>query len=290
MSAFGGLIFTNKGRNLQAKAQAGAQLNFTRIAIGDGDLGGSSIADLNSLIHQVKTIDITKLITLPGGKAVVGGSFSNQDIIAGFYWKELGVFAQDPDLGEILYCYGNSGANAEYIPAGGGPDVVEKNIAAVTIVGNAADVTATIEQSLIFVTQQEFDDLAGVGRTNETVKGNADALALHASDDTVHVSKVVLTPTASLTLGLTDSNKLLRCYHDAVAIVITIPADASVNFPIGTEIALVQWGLAEVSIAAEVGVTIRSKDNKLKINGQFTSCALKKTAANNWLLVGALKA
>ncbi|MGE5631698.1 MAG: phage tail protein [Caulobacteraceae bacterium] len=155
MSAFGGLIFTNKGRNLQAKAQAGAQLNFTRVAVGDGDLGGSSIADLNALVHQVKTISITKLSVLVDGKAVIGGAFSNQDLVAGFYWKELGVFAQDPDLGEILYCYGNSGANAEYIPAGGGPDVVEKSIDVVTIVGNAATVTATIEQSLVHYTQND---------------------------------------------------------------------------------------------------------------------------------------
>lgn len=162
MSAFGGLIFTNKGRNLQAKAQAGTQLNFTRIAVGDGDLGGSAIADLNALMHQVKTIPITKLSVLTGGKAVVGGSFSNQDLIAGFYWKELGVFATDPDIGEILYCYGNSGVNAEYIPAGGGPDVVEKSIDVVTMIGNAADVTATIEQSLIYYTQ---DDVLTVDQT-----------------------------------------------------------------------------------------------------------------------------
>lgn len=162
MSAFGGLIFTNKGRNLQAKAQAGAQLNFTRIAVGDGDLGGSSIADLNDLKHQVKSISITKLKVLTGGKAVVGGSFSNQDIVEGFYWKELGVFAEDPDLGEVLYCYGNAGANAEYIPAGGGPDVVEKSVDVVTIIGNAANVIATIEESLVYYTQ---DDVLSVDQT-----------------------------------------------------------------------------------------------------------------------------
>ena len=162
MSAFGGLIFTNKGRNLQAKAQAGAQLNFTRIAVGDGDLGGSSIAEFNDLKHQVKSISITKLKVLTGGKAVVGGSFSNQDIVDGFYWKELGVFAEDPDLGEVLYCYGNSGAKAEYIPAGGGPDVVEKSVDVVTIIGNAANVIATIEESLVYYTQ---DDVLSVDQT-----------------------------------------------------------------------------------------------------------------------------
>lgn len=186
MSAFGGLILTNKGRNLQTKAQTGVQLNFTRIAIGSGDLGGSSILDLNALKIQVKSVLISKLKTLPGGKAVVGSSFSNTDIVAGFYWREIGVFAQDPDEGEVLYCYGNSGVNAEYIPAGGGADIVEKSVDVITIVGNAANVTATIEQSLIFASIQDINDLAGAGRTTQTVKGNADALTSHLADSMKH--------------------------------------------------------------------------------------------------------
>ncbi|MCR4436151.1 MAG: phage tail protein [Clostridiales bacterium] len=158
MSSFGGIIFTDRGRNLQAKAQAGATLVFTRIAVGDGELGSSAIKDLTALKNQILSLNITKLKTLSGGKAVVGTVMSNQGLAAGFYWREVGVFAQDPDLGEILYCYGNSGSVAEYIPAGGGPDIVEKSIDIITIVGNAASVTATIEQSLVYATAQELVD------------------------------------------------------------------------------------------------------------------------------------
>ena len=152
MSAFGGIIFTDRGRNLQAKAQSGITLNFTSIAVGNGELGTSAIKDLTALKNQVLTLSITKLKTLSGGKAVVGTVMSNQGLVTGFYWREVGVFAQDPDLGEILYCYGNSGAAAEYIPAGGGPDIVEKSIDVVTIVDNVTTVTATIEQSLVYET------------------------------------------------------------------------------------------------------------------------------------------
>ncbi|MFY0545443.1 phage tail protein [Brevibacillus sp. H7] len=158
MGAFGGLQITNKGRALQAKAQTGAQLNFNRIAVGDGNLSGQIIADLNGLISEKKSLAITKLKTQPGGKAVVGAILSNEDVTIGFYFREIGVFAEDPDIGEILYCYGNAGASAEYIPAGGGPDIIEKHIDVVTIVGTASNITATIEQSLVFVTTQELDD------------------------------------------------------------------------------------------------------------------------------------
>lgn len=153
---FGGMQFTNRGKTLQAKAQAGARLNFTRIVVGDGELGSSAIADLTNLIRQIQSLSITKLKPLSNGKAVVGTVMSNEGLAAGFYWRELGVFATDPDLGEILYCYGNAGAAAEYIPAGGGPDIVEKAIDVISIIGNAANVTASIEQSLVYASAQDL--------------------------------------------------------------------------------------------------------------------------------------
>lgn len=158
MGAFGGFYFTNKGKSLQAKAIAGAQLNFTRIAIGDGSMTGQQIADMAALINQKKSFAISKLQTQTGGKVVVGGKFDNSDIAVGFDFREIGIFATDPDEGEILYCYANAGATAGYIPAGsgGGPDVIEKFVEAVVIVGNAANVTATLD-SVIYVTQQDLN-------------------------------------------------------------------------------------------------------------------------------------
>lgn len=163
------MVLTNRGRNLQAKAQAGAQLNFTRFGVGDGELGGSSILELNALKHQVKSVNISKAKPVTGGKATIGMVLSNQDLATGFYFREIGLFAQDPDVGEILYCYANAGATADYIPAGGGTDVVEKSFDVIAIVGTAANVTATIDSSLIYVSAQEFHD--------------------HENNDTIHVTQ-----------------------------------------------------------------------------------------------------
>lgn len=157
MSAFGGLLLTNRGRNLQAKAQTGNQLMFTRMGIGDGELGSSSILDLNALKHEVLSLTLTEFKVLTDGKARVRSILSNQDITTGFYFREIGIYAQDPDLGEILYCYGNAGANAEYIPAGGGPDIIEKRLDVITLIASAANVSAVIDESLIFVTLDDFE-------------------------------------------------------------------------------------------------------------------------------------
>ncbi|WP_409174797.1 hypothetical protein [Brevibacillus fortis] len=137
MVAFGGITLTNKGRNLQAKAQTGVELKFTRFGIGDGELGGQSIIDLNALISQKQSLGIAKLKTMPGGKAVAGTVISNKDLTTGFYFREIGLFAQDPTEGEILYGYANCGTTAEYIPANGGSDLIEKTFDVVMIIGNA---------------------------------------------------------------------------------------------------------------------------------------------------------
>lgn len=155
MSTFGGVYFTNKGRALQAKALTGVQLNFTKIVMGDGSLTGQAIQDLTALIHEVKTLSITTLKNTNDGNVTIGGVLSNQGLASGFYWRELGLFAQDPDLGEILYSYGNAAALAEYIPAGGGADLLEKQINIVAIIGNATSVSATINESLVYATVQE---------------------------------------------------------------------------------------------------------------------------------------
>ncbi|MCM3632923.1 hypothetical protein [Paenibacillus camelliae] len=92
------------------------------------------------------------------GKYTVGAYLSSNNVTTGFYFREWGVFAQDPDLGEILYCYGNVGAGAEYIAAGGGSDAVEKQLDAITIIGNAANVSAVLDESLVFPSRREFEE------------------------------------------------------------------------------------------------------------------------------------
>jgi hypothetical protein len=95
----------------------------------------------------------------------------------------------------------------------------------------------------------------------------------------------IVTVASSKTLELTDANKLLKA---TAAVTLTVPADSTTNFPVGTEIAVVQYTSGQVTFAGS-GVTINSKDSKLLIDGQYASAVLKKMATNEWLLLGALK-
>lgn len=150
-------MITNKGKALQAKAQTGVELRYTRFRVGDGQLGGRPISDLTGLINPVMSLPISKLQTRLGGRAVVGTVMTNKDVTTGFYFRELGIYAQDPDVGEILYCYGNAGETADYIPAKGGSNIIEEPIDISTIVGNASNVTAGIDESLVWASHDDVE-------------------------------------------------------------------------------------------------------------------------------------
>lgn len=171
MAVFGGMTLTNKGLVLQGKAQAGTQLNYTRIAVGDGSLSGQAVPALNGLLSLKMNLPIARFRPQPPNKAVIGATLSNADITTGFYFREIGVFAQDPDIGEILYAYANAGVTADYIAAGGGSDIIEKAIDCVVIVGTAANITASIDDSLVFALQTDLDAVAAAKVDNEMGKG-----------------------------------------------------------------------------------------------------------------------
>lgn len=99
---------------------------------------------------------------------------------------------------------------------------------------------------------------------------------------------IPLTPkAASFTLALTDAGTLV--YSNAAgAVVGTVPTNASVAFPVGTNIPLGRYGAGTFTIAAAGGVTIRSISGHLAIADQYGGGNLHKIAADEWWLVGDL--
>lgn len=95
--------------------------------------------------------------------------------------------------------------------------------------------------------------------------------------------------TDSYTLVLADSGKYMSMTK-ATALSLTVPPNASVAFPIGTEIDLGQEGAGQLSVVAGAGVTILSKDGNLKLTKQYSGATLKKRATNTWVLYGDLTA
>ena len=175
MAAFPKMTLTNAGQALQTKVLAGATLTFTRIALGDGQLNGQPIAPLTALISQKATVEVDSVRVVNTSTAQVAGFFSNADISTGFWWRETGVFAQDPDVGEILYGYTNAGDAGDYIPTVADTRI-EKYIYCSIAVANADTVNITIPSSDTYIPMSQKGAAGGVATLDSGGKVPEDQL------------------------------------------------------------------------------------------------------------------
>ena len=88
------------------------------------------------------------------------------------------------------------------------------------------------------------------------------------------------------TTVLADQSKLVTLTN-ASAITLTIPANSSVAYPVGTKIDFAQLGAGQVTFAGAGGVTVNSTPT-LKLRDQYSGASCIKTATDTWLLVGDL--
>lgn len=92
----------------------------------------------------------------------------------------------------------------------------------------------------------------------------------------------------SYTLVLSDAGKMIYV-SSSTSSTITVPANSSVAFPIGTKIDVIQAGTGQVIVSGDSGVTVNSEASKNKILAQWCAVSLIKTNTDTWLMVGALK-
>ncbi len=130
-----------------------------------------------------------------------------------------------------------------------------------------------------------------------------DELAAALGDDANFASSVTtslglkvdsLTPisrkTASYTLSsLTERDDLVEM-GSASAMTLTIPTDATLDFPIGTSIDILQTSTGQVTIAPVSGTVTVDATPGLKLRTQWSSATLLKRAANTWVVFGDLTA
>lgn len=158
MSTFTLNSITVQGLNVIAKLVAGSTLQFTRIAVGDGAMPSDKTPlTVTDLTNKLFDVDINSVENNGNGSATVTGYFSNADKETGFFYRELGLYAKDPDTqAEFLYCYGNAAADAEWINPSGASSVIEKEVKIVTLIGNAETVKAEIKSG-IYATKEEVE-------------------------------------------------------------------------------------------------------------------------------------
>lgn len=178
MAQFRTMILTDRGRNLISKIIAGSSgVAFTKVALSSQSYADGNIPALTALGSVKQTVEVSRVTKLSTAAVKIEAAIDNTEITEGYTLNSIGLYAVDPDLGEILY--GVSGAAvAGYVPAYNGVTVSGIYINLTTSVSNADNVslvvnpaaTATIAdiQSL----QEQISDLqAFIGYTDDTIFG-----------------------------------------------------------------------------------------------------------------------
>ena len=161
--AFRNLMLTTSGMILYAKAQQGKLLHLSRVAVGDGLLSdGDSMVNRPSLKRERASFLIDYVhIAASNSAAEILTTMRNDELEAGFYFRELGIFALDPDSGEEqLYLYDNAGQDGEYIPAASENVKVVERLKMIVRLENTPNVTFTASGNPLYLTVEDIDDNA----------------------------------------------------------------------------------------------------------------------------------
>ena len=186
---------TTVGQNLIAKVSSRElPLKFTSVKMGSGALGSRTVAALTALIESKLSLDIAETPKRSGtGRWNVTAVYNNSMIQTGFYFREWGIFAQDPDTqGEVLVFYANSGDSADFIPAFDGTgsttaSYIEERLICAVAVGNAT-VTAVLSSEQYASYDDLQDHIADADNPHKVTKAQ---VGLGSVDNTRDVDKPV---------------------------------------------------------------------------------------------------
>ncbi len=155
MAEWSNATMTDVGADLQAKVNAGrTKLTFTKIKVGSGVNATNPLTLTDVLSSKWET---TNFVVKQEGKIVSVDTFiTNNGITEAFRMSEIGLFAQDPDKGEVLYAY-LTDPEPDRMPAEGGSVVVSQELNIGMIFSNTGNVSLTVNMGAL-VNQEQLKE------------------------------------------------------------------------------------------------------------------------------------
>lgn len=188
MAEWSNATMTDVGADLQAKVNAGkTKLTFTKIKVGSGVNATNPLALTDVISSKWET---TNFVVKQEGKIVSVDTFiTNNGITEAFRMSEIGLFAQDPDKGEVLYAY-LTDPEPDRMPAEGGSVVVSQELTIGMVFSNTGNVSLTVNmgalvthEQLTEAVKQHNDDTNAHGGLLQNLKTQ---LSTHNTDISSH--------------------------------------------------------------------------------------------------------
>ena len=190
----------------------------------------------------------------------------------GLIWSDSSI----PD-GSVVNADISSGAAIDYSKLA---SLTSGNI----LVGNGSNVATSVAMSGdIAITN------AGVTSIGSGVIVNADVSTTAAIDLGKLADATIDEKSASYPLVLTDKNKFIKM-SVGTANTVTVPTNASVAFPIGSQIHIIQYGVGKTQVIPVSGTVTLYATPGAYLRAQYSSATLLKCDTNIWMLMGDLSA
>jgi hypothetical protein len=182
-----------------------------------------------------------------------------------------GEWGYETDTGKVKIGNGSTAWNSLAYTGAGDIEGVTASTG-LTGGGTSGTVTLSIDSTVVTLTGTQT-------LTNKTATG-------------LIYTQTLLTPTFTTnayTLALGDQGDILLASNGATAGTITIPTNATVAFPTGTQITIIQTGAGQLTVQGAGGVTVNSTGATAtapKLRAQNSSATLIKTGTDTWYVVG----
>lgn len=103
MNIWANSVITNKGLALQAKLIEGNTLTITRAVTGTGYVTPGLLQQQTEVSGPMQPLEIRPVTYPEEGKCALPCTLTNEGLTTGYTAMQLGIYANDPDEGEILY-------------------------------------------------------------------------------------------------------------------------------------------------------------------------------------------
>lgn len=164
------------------------------------------------------------------------------------------------------------------VPAGGAANAVLSKLSATD-----NDTVWSVPASAATASALMIRDSAGRAQIASPSVGSdiANKTYVDTQDSAMRRPSFIGTVGPNYTLQLTDERKMLQINS---AMTITVPANATVAFPVGTVIDFIQWSTAVGTFAPASGVSLLAPDGALTTRTQYSTVRLQKTGTDQWIL------
>lgn len=152
MAEWSNATMTDVGAALQAKVNAGkTKLTFTKIKVGSGINATNPLVLTDVISSKWETTNFE--VKLEGKIVSVDTVITNTGVHEAFRMSEIGLFAQDPDKGEILYAY-LTDPEPDRMPAESGSVVVSQELTIGMVFSNTGNVSLTVNMGALVTREQ----------------------------------------------------------------------------------------------------------------------------------------